>query len=541
MIGTVWCLALVGCVILGATAAEKPPLATHKMSLTRGVRPPYMEGREGMVEGETSFTEMSTQMRSQMTNYRNTQYTGTVYAGSPPQPFSVILDTGSANFWVYSDQCGSPACQNHNRFATSLSPTFKTNHTTFFVKYGSGRINGILCEDNIQLGTLVIPHQIFGAVTKETGSAFMWGKYDGILGLAYPSLAIEGSQPVLDTIIQQGLISPMFSFYFSSGKTDSTFYVGGVPPAYAHHHYNWHHVIRKGYWEVGLDDVVIDGISLGACPRHNTDRGRQEQKRQSSDSATAGFRRTADTTVTQYPVEMEYLDLGHGARNALAPEAGLAENVQLGASPLAKFPENDAAYSADSRCKAAMDTGTSLITGPSHAISKLQALMGQVTNCDDLSNMPTVTLVLDGIDYPMAPEDYVLQFPPEDGQPASCLLGFKALDVPPPRGPLWVIGDVFMRTYFTVFDREQNRVGLTRADASPNLPEDPTPLSVDSETLPVGIDTDAAIEHVAEVNAAVAAGAAITSIDTFTVRAVDDNKLVQEGEHEEAGDEDFWD
>jgi hypothetical protein len=339
----------------------------------------------------------------------------------------------------------------------------------------------------------------------------------------------------------------MFSFFFSSGKTDSSFYVGGVPAAYAHHHYNWHHVIRKGYWEVGLDDVVVDGISLGACPNHNRDTDRKEQKRQSSETAASAFARPDRSS---FAVKMEYLEMDNGVTGRPGQaEKALFEGVQVGAAPLAKFPENDAAYSQDGRCKAAIDTGTSLITGPSHAVAKLQALMGQVTNCDDLSNMPTVTLVLDGINYPMAPEEYVLQFPPEDGQPASCLLGFKALDVPPPRGPLWVIGDVFMRTYFSVFDREQDRVGFTRADTPPRLPDDPTPLSVDSDTLPVGIDTDQVLEHVAEVNAAVANGQSMSDTSTFRVTAVDDrpalepdNRLVQEQEHEDDdGDREFWD
>ena len=124
-------------------------------------------------------------------------------------------------------------------------------------------------------------------------------------------------------------------------------------------------------------------------------------------------------------------------------------------------------------CRVAIDTGTSLITGPSASIAALDALIPIAEDCSNVDSLPPVVFALQGRSYTIPPQDYVVFFT-EDEQ-TSCVLGFRALDIRPPRGPIWILGDVFLRRYISVFDKSHRsgpRVGfaLARHD-SPHQPQ----------------------------------------------------------------------
>uniref|UniRef100_G1PTZ9 Cathepsin E n=2 Tax=Myotis lucifugus TaxID=59463 RepID=G1PTZ9_MYOLU len=121
-------------------------------------------------------------------------------------------------------------------------------------------------------------------------------------------------------------------------------------------------------------------------------------------------------------------------------------------------------------CQAIVDTGTSLITGPPAEIKQLQKAIGAepvdgeyAVECDNLNVMPDVTFTINGVPYTLQPTAYTLL--PQDFVDGMefCSSGFQGLDIQPPAGPLWILGDVFIRQFYSVFDRGDNRVGLAPA------------------------------------------------------------------------------
>ncbi|XP_074833369.1 gastricsin [Carettochelys insculpta] len=318
--------------------------------------------------------------------YMDASYYGEISIGTPPQNFLVLFDTGSSNLWVPSTYCQSEACSNHAKFSPSQSSTYSTNGQTFSLQYGSGSLSGFFGYDTVTLQNIVVTHQEFGLSENEPGTNFLYAEFDGILGMAYPSLSVGGATTVLQGMLQENLLSqPIFSFYLSSqsssqyggevifGGVDSNLYSGQI---------YWAPVSEELYWQIAIDEFSISGQATGWCSQG---------------------------------------------------------------------------------CQAIVDTGTALLTIPQQLMDDfLQDVGAQeneygeyVVDCSSVQNLPTISFTINGVSFPLPPSAYILS------NNGYCSVGVEPTYLPSQNGqPLWILGDVFLRQYYSVYDMGDNRIGF---------------------------------------------------------------------------------
>ncbi|KAI9033121.1 aspartic peptidase domain-containing protein [Hyaloraphidium curvatum] len=327
-----------------------------------------------------------------LTNYMNAQYFGEIGIGTPPQPFTVVFDTGSSNLWVPSTRCSSIACFLHRRFDASQSSTFKENGTEFAIRYGTGSLEGVISNDVVTIADIEIEGQDFGESVKEPGITFALGRFDGILGLGYDTISVQHVTPPFYTMVNRKLVDkPVIGVWLNNGGDDDggEIVLGGVNEEHYEGPVTWAPVIRKGYWEVELQGAKLGGKKL--------------------------------------PIETK---------------------------------------------RAAIDTGSSLFAMPVAEADELNQRIGgkknfagqYILDCGTVASLPVLNLTFAGKEFELTPDDYVLRAGASPiGGGEQCISGFMGIDIPPPAGPLWIVGDVFLRVYYSIYDLGQNRVGFARA------------------------------------------------------------------------------
>lgn len=110
-----------------------------------------------------------------------------------------------------------------------------------------------------------------------------------------------------------------------------------------------------------------------------------------------------------------------------------------------------------SGCQVAVDTGTSMLAGPSDLVDKLSDMVNAKEDCSNFAALPKLGFQIGSTVLNLKPDDYM------DRSSSDCSFSLMALDVPPPKGPLFIFGDPFLRRFVTIFDRQAVRVGFAVA------------------------------------------------------------------------------
>jgi len=321
-------------------------------------------------------------------NYEDAQYYGNIELGTPVQTFAVVFDTGSANLWVPSSECKN--CGLKPKYDHSKSSTYVANGSTFAIQYGSGPVSGFYSYDNLGWAQSSIVKQEFAEVTDVTGLGVGWeaGKFDGILGMAFQSIAVDNIITPFQQLWNQSLIPEnIFSFYLTSDQTKiGELTLGGSDPAHYTPPLQWVNLTSATYWET----------SLG------------------------------------------YVRLGSSSTN----------------------------YASTTRV--VLDTGTSTLAGPVADVQKIANALGATPVvpgeeyailCEKARSLPPLNIQIGPYVFTINAPDYLIE---EAGDPL-CVLGILGLDIPPPAGPLWIMGDVFIRQFYTVFDYGNQRLGFAKS------------------------------------------------------------------------------
>jgi len=107
-----------------------------------------------------------------------------------------------------------------------------------------------------------------------------------------------------------------------------------------------------------------------------------------------------------------------------------------------------------------LDTGTSLIVGSHKIIDQITSAIGTVDQaCKGIENLPNVIVNIGSDEFVLTPDDYILKVTAL-GQ-TECLNGFMAMDLP--IDDAVILGDVFLKAYYTVFDVTNKSVSIAKA------------------------------------------------------------------------------
>ncbi|XP_044498716.1 aspartic proteinase A2-like isoform X2 [Mangifera indica] len=391
---------------------------------------------------------------------------------------------------------GEISCYFHSKYRSRMSSTYTKIGIPCKIHYGSGYISGFFSLDYVKVGDIIIKDQEFVEVTKQGFLTFLTVKFDGILGLGFQDISVGQATPLWYNMIQQGHVSQqLFSFWFNrdpDSKVGGEIVFGGFDWKHFRGDHTYVPITKKGYWQIEVGDILIANNSTGLC---------EHGCAAIVDSGTSVL--AGPTTI------VAQINHAIGAQGILSLECKnvvfkygnvIWEFLVSGISPeivcvdIGLCVHNGSNYMStgietlvqNKTSKGSSMNESALCTFCEMVVFWIQMQINQqktkekvfkyvnelceiipnpggksFINCDEIESLPLVSFTIGNKSFPLSPEQYVLKI--EQGCSTVCISGFTVLDVPRPQGPLWILGDIFMGAYHTVFDYGNLRIGFAKA------------------------------------------------------------------------------
>ena len=330
-------------------------------------------------------------------------YFAPIGIGSPEMTLNVVLDTGSADFWLADSEC-TPMKQcpeSMLKYDASKSSTHKDLHVPFGVQYGSGAVRGELATDRVSLAGYSVSSVSFGQAD-QIAKGTINPPASGIMGMGYDSLSTTGTMPFWQILLErQKLHDYLFTFQMVNNLKKAS--------------------------SADVDMVEAGGVfTLGVL----------DDQQYSGEIAWAPISQGYGSKgVGYWALDLENLSVN-------------GQNIDLGRHSVA-----------------AIDTGTTLIGGPKLAMDAIHARIPgaqRYSRVPEYYVFPCDANIK--VEFTFGKHTWTLKTEDLISQKLSrrvCLSSLFAMSTKSgSRMPAWIIGDTFLKTVFSVFDAGKNQIGF---------------------------------------------------------------------------------
>eukprot|EP00927_Polykrikos_kofoidii_P034955 TRINITY_DN2953_c0_g1_i1.p1 TRINITY_DN2953_c0_g1~~TRINITY_DN2953_c0_g1_i1.p1 ORF type:complete len:572 (-),score=102.62 TRINITY_DN2953_c0_g1_i1:35-1642(-) len=405
-----------------------------------------------VVPGHAAAAVTGPRFIQQLTNYWDLQYTGSVTVGG--QEMRALFDTGSFEQYVLSKVCS--ACGDRERLYKNEQLSNKTAEVLGIASFGSGTVFTTEVMDSVEMGPIVANKTFIWAVTDAKMDILEENSFEMIFGIGPPATAVtlaeadatSARDEANERVDEGGSITPEM-------RESIVRYDGSLAHA------------KKAKPFVRETGVTCVSYCL------------------KKPSGSEGIMVWNDDAVGKYPDRFLEVSVD-GTDFWSAPVSGAwlgrVGSWSTGHSRIDITPKERVSLGCLSRtCKAILDTGSSLIAAPSHAVAAIYEVVEHWVSsggtCDDLSGLPDLELDLGGVKLSLPAESYVgkafggLAFDVqplmpnfgrrrvEKGIGGSCEVLIAEIGDIIPGDSVWILGLPFFRKYFTAFTLRGSQAG----------------------------------------------------------------------------------